>query len=272
MNRQAVLEALMDKAMVGRTRGGLNSDPPPDKRNRVRVSQAAGLCAREVAHFLKGDEKAAPEAYKGNGADVGTQMEAVILADLERALGAELRDESFAWDRFCGAWTDPHGPSCELHWDRPVNEPWCRGICTAWTNQYRIETELVRGHIDARSAKHKIIADSKTANAQQFDMMAKGKAVKDDWTRQLSTYAKADGATRILVAVRAVGKTMKDGPQIHLVFDFPPDMAAAAQVEDVARQAMAARATGTLPAPAFAKGYWKCKDWCDYRHLCPNGG
>ena len=147
--------------------------------------------------------------------------------------------------------------------------------------QVPVETAWFRGTADAWNAEHKILADSKTANAASFAIKKREGSPGDSYIVQLNLYASVLGAERIIVPVRAIGKSAKDvkndGPGVYAVYTFAPDPAVVLKAQEQALRAMDARdLAGAPPDPAFAPGYWLCGSkgrpgYCSYAHLCPNG-
>lgn len=142
--------------------------------------------------------------------------------------------------------------------------------------QVPVETDWFRGTADAWNAEHRILADAKTANASSFAIKRREGSPGDSYVNQLNLYASVLGAEKIIVPVRAIGKsakdTVKDGREVYAVYVFPPDPQLVARLEVGARNAMVAAVTGVAPAPGYAAGHWLCKGYCSYRHLCPSGG
>lgn len=148
--------------------------------------------------------------------------------------------------------------------------------------QVPVETSWFKGTADAWNAEHRILADAKTGNAASWAIKKREGSPGDSYVTQLNLYASVLGAERIIVPVRAIGKSAKDaakdGPGVYAVYSFEPDPAVVVRAKAQAEKAMRAEqefaVTGiaAAPEPGHPKGYWLCKGYCAYRNLCPNGG
>lgn len=236
MRLDSELSSLMDEAMVVRNQGGPGSDPPPSERHLPRVSSFKDGCARQAYYFLAGAEALPMDAMSTAATEAGKAFEDAILDDLETVLSKK-------------------------YGEKVVGE-----------RQVKIVAECFVGTADWWYPKRKILADGKTGNPSKCDIARKQGTPGEGYEVQTNLYADELGAEQIVIPLRAVGKSKKDGPGIHQFWVGEPDKALAAQAKVAARAALAARETGTPPPPAFDKSHWLCKGYCSYRHLCPNGG
>jgi hypothetical protein len=227
------LGAFMEEALLEQAKGGPNANRPAPERTKPRAS---GLdCARSAFYYLTGAEQLPKRATSAAATSAGQALESDVLDHLEYALSK----------RF--------GRKIVGERQVPVETDWCTGTLDWWNEEL------------------KMLADAKTTGPASFSFSARG--FEDKYKSQLTIYGTAKGAELCVVPLRANGKKDDDQtPGIYAVEVFAPDPAVYAAAEARARAAMAGKETGTAPPPTFARGYWLCRSYCDYRHLCPSGG
>lgn len=229
------LSEAMEKALRARARGGPNANKPLALRTVPRASNLSQGCARLDYYYLTGAQEFPMDAMGAASTTNGQALEDDVLLDLEAALGITFVRQV------------------------PVETPWFKGTADAW------------------NAERKILADAKTANAASFAIKKREGSPGDGYVTQLNLYASVLGAETILVPVRAIGKSAKDvtkdGPGVYAVYSFAPDPAIVEKAKAQAIHAMdAAQGHAPIPDPGYASGYWLCRAYCSYRHLCPSGG
>lgn len=236
MRLDAELSARMEANLVRRAQSGPNSNPPPSERRLPRVSTLSSGCARESYYYLVGAPEDEQDATSAGSTTAGQALEADVLTDLLAALNV--------------------GPG-------------------EYDVQVRVTTDWYTGSADLHVPRLSLVVDAKTTNAAGFDIIAKEGKPKPEHVAQLSSYGIPLGATRGILAYRATGNTKAIGDgKVYMVFDFPLDHAAHAQMVANARAAMAGRESGQVPPRAEwanRQKHWKCRavnGYCDYRTHC----
>lgn len=243
----ARLNADAERALVLRADGGNNADPPPEHREKPRVSAVISLDPLAISLYMAGAPKAPTDVSFAANTQTGQAMEDLILAVLERAIAEQI--PGFEWDRFLQPDTG-HG---DIYGWQP-DEKWDCGPAV--------------GRPDAVSVEHGIIADAKSASASQFAMKVKdgGKDFAIQQTLYLAGAEKRYGKPFTGLVMMMNKETKKGTPQAFATFRYAPDPAILQRVVEAVE---ASRNGATCP-------YKKGKDWqpsyCVYRNQPGCGG
>lgn len=224
----------MEQALVLRADSGPNADRPVAERTKPRVSGLGAGCALAVYHYLVGTEKLPMNVEGAGSVDAGKALEAGILSDLHDALCIEA------------------------------------GHALQFVDQVRIDLPWATGSADRWYPEIKTVVDSKTGNKAAFAIKGREGFGNDAYYTQLSVYAEGLGAETVIIAMRGVGTQKGDGS--YLVDRLPKSEERVNTARSLALLAMEAARQGIPPAPGFPSGYWLCKGYCSFRHVCPSGG
>lgn len=222
----------MEQALIERAKGGPNSDPPVSERKVPRASSLSTGCTRREVYYLTGAPQDEQTAASAAATTTGQEMEDGVLSDLEAAL--------------------------------PGN----------WKRNVRLENDWVRGtaddvQYDGPNGEATLVADSKTANVASWEIKQRQGSTGDEIEAQLQIYMHLTGAGEAVAAFRKTGGNAKDmGKGVYLPIFLPYRHEIVTKMERIAREAMAARDNGTIPARSFSKrDVFPCS-YCPYTTHC----